>query len=312
MLNVNSYRPQKATSKKSRDFLVEPKKTKKNKKSFNIKNDPKVAIRAFLYSLTSVVLVGIICFSAYNIIKWRAENDVADEQIKNLQETTTIVEVAEIPQLQVKTLDNDHLIAGDDSYWYYKDTPLIDVNLESSRKQNSEVAGWIQVPGTNINYPYVQTNNNEYYLNHSLNKQYNSAGWVFLDSRNNNDLTNKNQILYAHGRVDGSMFGSLSNILSKEWQDNKDNHVVKISNDAADSLWQVFSVYRIPVTSDYLETTFLIDELFEKFIKLIKDRSAYDFHTNVTTADKIITLSTCIGTNDRVVLHAKLIKIAQK
>lgn len=325
MLSVNSYQPEKkATRESSRDFLTQKKKTKKGTKrttKFNIKNDPRVIIRGVIYSLTTIVLVAIICFSAYNIIRWQAENDIADEQIRDLQQETVITEVAEEPaeteptettQPVVQTIDTHKLLSNTDPYWELVKIPLMDADLSSARAKNADVAGWIQVPGTNINYPFVKTDNNDYYLTHSLNRSWNSAGWVFLDYRNNSSLTDKNQILYAHGRIDGSMFGSLVNVLSANWQNNQSNHVVKISNDTSDSLWQVFSVYKVPVTSDYLKINFDSDAEFGQFIRMISDRSVYDFKTTVTYADKIITLSTCVGLNDRAVLHAKLIKIAQK
>ena len=71
---------------------------------------------------------------------------------------------------------------------------LIDVDFTELKKVNSDVKGWIQVNGTNINYPFVQTKDTKFYLNHSFDKKYNDAGWVFLDYRNNIDLSNKNNI----------------------------------------------------------------------------------------------------------------------
>ena len=276
-------------------------------------------MRGIIYTSTSVVLIFCICFSAYNIIKWRAENELADEQIREIQAETVIVEVEPEPEPEpkpepiVKPKEGvDVAISSTDPYWELSKIPLISVDLTSSIAKNQDVAGWVQVPGTNINYPFVHTNNNEYYLRHSLNHTWNSAGWVFLDASNNTNLTDQNQILYAHGRLDGSMFGSLVNVLSKNWQEKTENHVVKISTRDSNSLWQVFSVYRIPVTSDYLVTHFDSDEAFDEFLQKISARSIYDFQTNVHASDKVITLSTCIGTTERAVLHAKLIKIAQK
>ena len=108
------------------------------------------------------------------------------------------------------------------------------------------------------------------------------------------------------------MFGSLANVLSTDWQQQTEGHIVKISTETTDSLWQVFSTYRIPVTNDYIRTEFSGEDDFNEFIKMIMSRSSFDFDTSVSYNDRIITLSTCIGLNDRVVLHAKLIKIAQK
>ena len=71
---------------------------------------------------------------------------------------------------------------------------MIDINFNELKNINNDVKGWIKVNGTNINYPFVQSKNNKYYLTHSFDKSYNSAGWLFLDYRNNN----KNTIIYAH------------------------------------------------------------------------------------------------------------------
>ena len=74
------------------------------------------------------------------------------------------------------------------------------------------------------------------------------------------------------------------------------------------NLWQVFSVYRIPVTNDYLQIDFSKDDIFLAFLNKIKERSIYDFKTTVSVNDKILTLSTCYNKKERVVMHAKLIK----
>ena len=72
--------------------------------------------------------------------------------------------------------------------------------------------------------------------------------------------------------------------------------------------WKVFSIYNIEVTSDYLYTNFNTNEEYQKFINLIKDRSNFKFDTEVTTHDKILTLSTCLDNNRRLVVHAVLQK----
>ena len=132
---------------------------------------------------------------------------------------------------------------------------IINVDFNSLKRTNPDVVGWLKVNGTNINYPFVQSSDNDYYLTHSFNKSYNGAGWVFLDYRNNG-TNNKNTIIYAHGRSNKTMFGTLKNVLNNGWLNNTNNYVIKISTETENSLWQIFSVYRIPTTSDYLQTNF--------------------------------------------------------
>ena len=74
----------------------------------------------------------------------------------------------------------------------------------------------------------------------------------------------------------------------------------------------MFSVYKIPTTSDYLQIKFSSDEEFQNFANKLIERSAYNFNTPVNSTDKIITLSTCWNDEEKVVMHAKLIKTQKK
>lgn len=73
-------------------------------------------------------------------------------------------------------------------------------------------------------------------------------------------------------------------------------------------MWEVFSIYHIPTTDDYLKVKFTSDNEFENYIEMVKNRSIYKFDTDVLADDKILTLSTCYRNNEKLVLHAKLIK----
>lgn len=181
---------------------------------------------------------------------------------------------------------------------------LINVDFNELKSINSNTKGWIQVNGTNINYPFVLATDNKYYLTHSFDKSYNGAGWVFLDYRNNINELSKNTIIYAHGRLDTTMFGSLKS----GWLNNSNNYVVKLSTEYENTLWQVFSVYHIPTTSDYIKVDFNSNDDFINWTTMLFNRSTYNFNTNVSGNDNILTLSTCYNDNEKVVLHAKLIK----
>ena len=103
-------------------------------------------------------------------------------------------------------------------------------------------------------------------MNHSFDKKNNeSLGWVFLDYRNNNDLNNKNTILYAHSRLDKTMFGISFKGIKIILYNNKDNHIIRLSTDTENTLWQIFSVYKIPEESYYITTNFNNNEEYNKF-----------------------------------------------
>lgn len=188
---------------------------------------------------------------------------------------------------------------------------MIDVDFNELKKINKDVKGQIKVNGTNVNYPFVQYSDNKYYLTHSFDKTYNNSGWLFMDYRNKN-MNNKNTIIYAHGRLEKTMFGSLLDTLKSYWYNNKNNHVIKISTEEENSLWQIFSTYHIPTTSDYLQTNFENDKEYQEFLNTLKNRSSFNFNTDITYNDNILTLSTCYKTKERMVVHAKLIKKESK
>lgn len=184
---------------------------------------------------------------------------------------------------------------------------MIDVDLKELKTLNSDTIGWLQVSGTNINYPFVQTTDNSYYLTHSFDKTYNDAGWVFLDYRNTY-TQNKNTIIYAHSRLDKTMFGTLKKILSNGWLNDPNNFIIKISTEKENTLWQVFSSYIIPNTNDYIQTYFKDDTEYSNFLNMIISRSEHNFNSNVDANDSILTLSTCYSDYEKTVVHAKLIK----
>lgn len=265
------------------------------------KNKLKVMIPILLMIVFGVILI----ISIIKIIGWNKDNDNTSKQIEIVQDKAKIEEVEDDDN--TKIIEQPVKVPKANPYWDYIKMNMINVDFTELKKINNDVKGWIQVNGTNINYPFVQASDNKYYLNHSFNKSLNYAGWVFLDYRNN--LTNnKNTIIYAHGRLDKTMFGSLRNILSSGWLNNTDNYVVKLSTEKENTLWQVFSVYHIPTTSDYIQTEFSSDDEFLQLITKLKDRSMFNFNTDVNSNDNILTLSTCYSDTEKVVLHAKLIK----
>lgn len=171
---------------------------------------------------------------------------------------------------------------------------------------NNDTVGWLKINNTKINYPVVQYKDNEYYLNHSFDKTKNEAGWVFVDYRNNMNIIDKNIIVYAHNVSKNElMFGSLKNTLNSDWNSDTNNLTFLFNIKGINYYYEIFSIYTIKNTNDYLVTEF-DDYSFMKYINMIKNRSIKDFNINVDEHDSIITLSTCYKESDyRLVVHAK-------
>lgn len=250
-----------------------------------------------------------LLISIFNIIKWKIDSNKTNYEITNIQENINVEEIQDTENTEI--IEPVIEVPKENPYWDYINMNMINVDFNGLKRTNQDVVGWLKVNGTNINYPFVQSSDNDYYLTHSFNKSYNGGGWVFLDYRNNG-TNNKNTIIYAHGRSDKTMFGTLKNVLNNGWLNNTNNYVIKISTETENSLWQIFSVYRIPTTSDYLQTNFNDETEYQNFLDMIKDRSSHNFDTNVASTDNILTLSTCYNNSDKMVVHAKLIKKENK
>lgn len=258
---------------------------------------------------TMILSLALIFYSLIHIILWVFDNYNNQKEVDDLKGKVLIT--------NKKTKEEEKIIEEDslssfDPYWDFIKMDYLEVDFSALEKKNKEVVAWVLVNGTNINYPIVKHSDNEYYLNHSFYGSKNEAGWVFMDYRNRVRDFDKNTILYAHGRKNGSMFGSLKNILNSNWYQNSNNYVIKLSTKYQNSLWQVFSVYHIPTTSDYIQIHFADSIEFSTFLEKISKRSSYDFKTSVSGNDKILTLSTCFSDHEKVVMHAKLIKIQKR
>ena len=198
-------------------------------------------------------------------------------------------------------------------YSYKKDLEfkekIAEYDFDKLKEINTDIVGYIEVDNTNISYPVVKSSDNSYYLNHSYTKEKNNIGSIFLDYRNDLDNLSKNNIIYGHGRLDNTMFGSLNNLLDSSNLDSKESYYITLSTPNSIMTFKIFSVYTIPKEGYYIKTYFSSNKYFKEFLETIMKRSIYNFNTDVNTSDKILTLSTCKDNfGKRVVVHAKLLK----
>lgn len=265
----------------------------------------KLRFRKWVIVVFLLFFLGIFTFSAYKIYAWYSDNKKVDNLSDDVLKNTKVKEKKDNDNTENVNPPEDVF----NDYWDYIKMNLLEVDFNELLKKNPDTVGWIEVKGTNINYPIVQTTDNSYYLTHAFDKTKNEAGWVFMDYRNDAVNFNQNTILYAHSRLTGSMFGSLKNILESSWYTNKNNHIIRLSTPTENTMWQVFSVYTIPKESYYITPNFNSNEAYQEFLNTMKSRSEVEFSAEVNTNDKILTLSTCKDNfGNRVVMHAKLIK----
>ena len=236
--------------------------------------------------IVSLLLIIASCFMLYN---WQSENDDNQRIEKNLLSNANIVSDV------IVVVDNTEI----ESY---------ETNSDELINQNSHAVGWIKVNNTDVNYPIVQYTDNEYYLTHNFENNYNSAGWIFMAYRNSHDNLDKNTIIYGHNRRDNSMFGTLKNALDDSWCQNEENQYITFNTLNKQYIAQIFSIYKVDSRDLSLSVNFESDESYKEYLNTLANQSYYQFNVNVSSNDKILTLYTCDDdTSYRILIHAKIL-----
>ena len=176
------------------------------------------------------------------------------------------------------------------------------------QKENPDTVAWLKVPDTDIDMPIVKADDNVYYLTHDFDREYNSMGWAFADSKNTFPELSTNTIMYGHTYKSTTIFSNLKNVLEAEWLEDDNKHIITLDTEKERLTFKVFSVYTIDETNDYLYISFANNKKYQNYLNKALKRSIKDFKVKVTTKDKILTLSTCyITEHQRLVVQAKLI-----
>ena len=235
---------------------------------------------------------------------------VDNTEIKYVDEEI-LKDESEEPTVQEKTIESDKETYTSNEINLYRKFGKMNINsisFDELKSEYSNVVAWIMVDGTNVNYPIVQTTDNDFYLNHDITKQPKGSGWTFMDYRNSVNLDDSNTIFYGHNLLNKTAFGSLSNVFTDKWFQNS-NHYIVVRTPNEKHVYQVFSCYYIDPEVYYLQTNFYNNNDYQVFLDTLKGRSNYNFGLDVTSSDKIITLSTCTDDNKgRKVIHAKMIE----
>lgn len=236
--------------------------------------------------ITSILIILCIysAFSLFKIITQYYENNNSYKNIQNL----------------VPSISESNNLSQDE--------------FNSLKNLNKDFVFWITIPGTNINYPVVQTTDNEKYLNENFEGQNNKAGSIFVDC--SSDIENgNNMVIHGHNMKDNSMFGSLKNLNDEDFLSENNKIYIYGLNGINERLeFEVFSVY-IENASDYTYTS-KFDNIndFDEYIDNSINKSFYNLIDNFgefkeeVRNSKILTLSTCknaVG-NERLIVQAKL------
>lgn len=223
-----------------------------------------------------IVLVAVVfAYSLYQVISTLHDYSEGSKTYDSL--------TAEI--ITTNTIDS----SSDETETQTEQTPIT-VDFNSLLDQNSDVVGWIYCENTPINYPVLQSSDNNYYLRRMIDKKYNIAGSVFMDYRCQADLSSLNTIIYGHNMKNDTMFGTFTEYKKQSYYD--EHPVLWLLTPEQDYKIELIAGYVTPSTSDVYKDFYIKDEL-NTHIKDSIEKSTFISGVNIAEVDNIVTLSTC-------------------
>lgn len=170
---------------------------------------------------------------------------------------------------------------------------LMQIDLAALREINPDIVGWILIPDTEINYPLLQGEDNDYYLNRTWRGHKNSVGSIFIEHQNSADLMDDNTLIYGHNMNDGSMFADLRNYAVQDYW--KRNPFIYIITDAGVYRYDVIAAYSADIEGLSFGMDFGDEDSMQNFLNYIRSESEFDTGIRPDVHDRIITLTTCYG-----------------
>jgi SrtB family sortase len=248
----------------------------------------------FLYTTTTLIGIGL---------EYKEGQDTYNDAAESVQLVTEEVSVTPIivdnttkPETEKEKIPTE---------------PIATLEVDWSQYEEYPVCGWIQIQGNDtINYPVIQSEDNDFYLNHLYNGEWNKAGSAFIDKRNDG-FANRHCIIYAHNMKDGSMFTSIKKYQEQSYAD--EHRLIFIGTpDGETKVFYVFSCFitdaRGEDTYDAYQVSFDdTNDEWKSWLATTQEKSLITSgDMEIIEGGNVITLSTCTSRTEyeRCVVHA--------
>ena len=266
----------------------------------------------------TIIVLSILCWYLFRIYTDGKEN--ADLQSLN---STVSKQTADQPQIHIpdtdllvpySQLEREKVIDSDNSLpEEVRETVNGEINFTELWKINPDIYAWIKVPNTLVDYPVLQYDGDDtFYLNHNVYRQYAFAGSIYTESLNKKDFSDPNTVLYGHNMLNGTMFRSLHNFRDPYFFAN--NEYIYVYLPERTLTYHIFSAYEYDDRHILYSFDFNDEDVFRDYLEYAQHPEfsmTYNIRElNVTTDDKIITLSTCMDSIDtsRYLVQGVLVK----
>lgn len=239
------------------------------KKSKHTKSKSKRIIIRTMLVIVFLISIAVLLLHLYNTNKEKQDNQNILENIK--------IDTAEVTEERTEKM----------------------IQLEELQKENEEIIGWLEIEGTNINYPVCQAEDNSYYLTHNYKKEKATSGALFLDKDFNLDKPSTNYLIYGHRNKNGTMFEDLMKY--KDEQFFKSHPTIKFTTTKEDTEYQIIAVFFSRVYYKDEQNVFRYYQFvnaeneteYNEYISNCKKASIYDTGATAEYGEQLLTLSTC-------------------
>ncbi|MBQ9921492.1 MAG: class B sortase [Clostridia bacterium] len=246
-----------------------------------------------IWLLMTVVLGVVFAFSIYKIASTLHQYSVGEKTYESIAADFISFNTEESEKapdnVPLSTDTGTASASADEPAEEVSKTPLT-VDFDALLSLNPDVIGWIYCENTPINYPVLQSTDNDFYLRRMLNGKYNIAGSVFMDYRFKSDFSNICSIIYGHNMNDESMFGTFTNY--KEQKYFNEHPTVWFFTPAKNYRIELIAGY-VTDSSSEAYTAFSSDAELYEYVQRAIAKSTFTSSVTFTEGEKIVTLSTC-------------------
>ena len=240
-------------------------------------------MRKLIRTIVLIVSIAVFCFSAYKLYDYYSEMKQGEDAVDELK-NVAVTEVRE------------------------GEKAPISVDFAALKAENPDIVAWLYSADTPINYPVVQSDDNNYYLRRLTDGSYNSNGTLFVDFRDAPDFSGFNTIIYGHRMKSKAMFGTLPGYLEQEYYE--EHPVMYLLTPDASYKLELVSSFILRSDSDIYDPM-ESDEAKNAFLDKIASDSTFKSETEYSVNDRFVCLSTCTSEfeNARLMVVGKLIKL---
>lgn len=189
------------------------------------------------------------------------------------------------------------------------DAPYLSpIDFASLKEINSDTIAWIYFENTDINYPVVQGEDDDFYLHHDFYREESSSGCIFMDTQATPDFLSDNSFLYGHNMKNKSMFARLNQYAEESFY--QENKTFLIYTPTETRRYEIYSCYPAKLDWDSFTYQFETKEDYAAWLKKVKERSLYDTGVIPDSSQPTVTLMTCTpkGSNYRFLVHGRLME----